>query len=141
MTTVAEVLLDRKLLDLIDSAEVDWNDDIPDLSDQWSVEELSPRCWHCSTDGYNNCIHNTERIMTTATAQQSKLPNTVTNCACMACLTDFIEHSIRSHKRSLLMPLSSIASTITSLGLMNFRQAMLTMTSTLTKVVSITNLS
>ena len=42
MTTVAEVLLDRKLLDLIDSAEVDWNDDIPDLSDQWSVEELSP---------------------------------------------------------------------------------------------------
>ena len=39
---IDEVLLDRKILDLIDSAELDWTDDVPDLNSQWAVEQLSP---------------------------------------------------------------------------------------------------
>jgi len=45
MIDVDEVILDRKLLDLIDSAEIDWDDDVPDLNDQWALEELSQEVW------------------------------------------------------------------------------------------------
>lgn len=42
MDTLTEVMLDRALLNLIDSAEVEWTDDIPELREEWPVEQLSP---------------------------------------------------------------------------------------------------
>lgn len=41
-SSIDDVMLDRKLLELLDSPEVDWEDDIPDLNTRWSFEELSP---------------------------------------------------------------------------------------------------
>jgi|SaaInlV_120m_DNA_3_1039746.scaffolds.fasta_scaffold01766_13 hypothetical protein len=41
MDTLTEVMLDRALLNLIDSAEAEWTDDIPELREAWPVEELS----------------------------------------------------------------------------------------------------
>lgn len=41
-SSIDDVMLDRKLLELLDSPEVDWEDDIPDLNDRWCFEELSP---------------------------------------------------------------------------------------------------
>ncbi len=40
--SIEEVLLDRALLSLLDNPEVDWEDEVPDLNDQWAPEELSP---------------------------------------------------------------------------------------------------
>jgi len=42
MNYTDEVLLDRSLLSLIDDADLEWTDDIPDLNGGWPVEELSP---------------------------------------------------------------------------------------------------
>jgi len=42
MNTFDDVMLDRALLSLLDDAEVDWTDDVPDLSQEWAVEELTP---------------------------------------------------------------------------------------------------
>jgi|AACY02.13.fsa_nt_gi hypothetical protein len=42
MNTFDDVMLDRALLSLLDGAEVDWTDDVPDLNQEWAVEELTP---------------------------------------------------------------------------------------------------
>jgi len=40
-STTDDVMLDRKLLELLDSHEMDFEEDIMDLNDRWSHEELS----------------------------------------------------------------------------------------------------
>ena len=42
MNTFDDVMLDRALLSLLVGAEVAWTDDVPDLSQEWAVEELTP---------------------------------------------------------------------------------------------------
>ena len=37
MNTFDDVMLDRALLSLLDGAEVDWTDDVPDLSQEWAL--------------------------------------------------------------------------------------------------------
>jgi hypothetical protein len=42
MNTFDDVMLDRALLSLLEDVEVDWTDDVPDVNQEWAVEELTP---------------------------------------------------------------------------------------------------